>query len=447
VNRLTYKPPTHERGGYTIPEYEVLQLVWEEFSGMCQEEIRFNREDCRGTVTESLARKGYYVETPERGVVYEGEIARFHEVVQGIGDQYWARGTATDDLDGNPSSRDSWYWHATHTLNMETVDGPSKVVVDVFKEDEKSSDRDERVHINPYTWQHEHASHPDGDDEDEEVADINSAEDTPIPPIHPFVAVFDLRRHLRLRIHVNFMIRYAYDAALAERLVLPNHLKALVQMLVSTREHVFKDLVRGKSGGAVVLLAGPPGTGKTLTAEVYAESEGRALYSVQCSQLGTDSDALEEALLKVFARARRWQAVLLLDEADVYVHTRGSSLEQNAIVGVFLRVLEYQASVLFLTTNRPDDVDDAIASRCIARLTYPVPTSAEQARIWRVLADSSGAILSDPTIAQIVKSSPELTGRDVKNLLKLAMLVRRGAMIRHGDVEFAKQFKPTGLHK
>jgi len=200
--------------------------------------------------------------------------------------------------------------------------------------------------------------------------------------------------------------------------------------------------VHGKAGGAVVLLAGPPGTGKTLTAEVYAEAEGRALYSIQCSQLGTDPDELEDELLKVFARSKRWNAVMLLDEADVYVHERGNDLQQNAIVGVFLRVLEYQDSVLFLTTNRPDDVDDAIASRCIARLTYAIPTGPEQKRIWEVLADASGLPDGQLDVAGIVAAHPTLSGRDVKNLLKLARLINP-ERIDAETIRFVQQFKPT----
>ena len=149
-------------------------------------------------------------------------------------------------------------------------------------------------------------------------------------------------------------------------------------------------------------------------------------------------------LLKVFRRARRWNAILILDEADVYVRQRGHNLKQNAIVGVFLRVLEYQGSILFLTTNRPEDVDDAIASRCVARLFYDYPTVEEQKKIWRVLASATKATISDKTIADIGKKNPKLSGRDVKNLLKLSMMVKKGKEIDAATVEFVKQFKPTG---
>jgi hypothetical protein len=60
---------------------------------------------------------------------------------------------------------------------------------------------------------------------------------------------------------------------LADKLVLSDERKALVRLLIECEAGGFRDIVKGKGGGAVVLLAGPPGTGKTLTAEVYAEAE------------------------------------------------------------------------------------------------------------------------------------------------------------------------------
>lgn len=155
--------------------------------------------------------------------------------------------------------------------------------------------------------------------------------------------------------------------------------------------------------------------------------------------------SIESNLLKTFGRAKRWNAIMLLDESDVYVHERGNDLEQNAIVGVFLRVLEYQASMLFLTTNRPDDVDDAIASRCIAKLVYKTPTLDKQARIWRVLADGAGISMPDVEIKKVVQAHPKLKGRDIKNLLKLSRIMagKAGSAVTAAIVEQVTQFKPT----
>ena len=49
---------------------------------------------------------------------------------------------------------------------------------------------------------------------------------------------------------------------------------------------------------------------------------------------GLDPSLLEEKLWKWFRMAEEWQAVLLIDEADVYLEQRGigGSLERDAIV-------------------------------------------------------------------------------------------------------------------
>ncbi len=58
-------------------------------------------------------------------------------------------------------------------------------------------------------------------------------------------------------------------------------------------------------------------------------------------------------------------------------------MTMNAVVGVFLRVLEYFNGLLFLTTNRIDDIDEAIVSRCIALIKFtrrmPPPAGASGA--------------------------------------------------------------------
>ncbi len=447
VNEIRYHPERRDRGDYS-PAFVSVSLIWETFGGKKSDSLSFQESDCRGIpVAEALARQSYVPETPELRAAYITEVTRFGEVIKQIGKQYIATGTGTDNLDGNPSTRDSsWYWGREHTIQLVSDEGePSRVVVDVFFEKDDTDRREnDRTRVDVWFWSRVKLKIDTEDDDGDDVLEqIDDPEEVEIP-IHVYVAVFHLKKHLRMRVHVNHLTPYEYDAKLADKLVLPKELKALVHVLIEHKDAGFRDIVRGKAGGAVVLLAGEPGVGKTLTAEVYAESEKRALYSIQCSQLGTDPDTLEDALLKVFARARRWNAVVLLDEADVYVHERGDDLVQNAIVGVFLRVLEYQSSVLFLTINRPDDVDDAIASRCVARLNYPVPGPLEQWKIWRVLSENVGVKLADSVLTEICEKNPGLTGRDVKNLLKLAMLVARGQPITAAAVEYVKQFKPTG---
>lgn len=94
-----------------------------------------------------------------------------------------------------------------------------------------------------------------------------------------------------------------------------------------------EDIIAGKGAGLVTLLHGPPGTGKTLTAECVAESVGKPLYQVTCGEIGTHSSMLEERLEEIFDDAVTWGAILVLDEADVFLQERDyENLERNALV-------------------------------------------------------------------------------------------------------------------
>ncbi|UKZ45950.1 hypothetical protein TrVGV298_000145 [Trichoderma virens] len=88
--------------------------------------------------------------------------------------------------------------------------------------------------------------------------------------------------------------------------------------------------------------------------------------------LGTTAAEVEKALETNFALANRWDCVLLLDEADVFLAERTKEdFVRNGLVAVFLRVMEYYAGILFLTTNRVGDFDEAFTSRIHISLYYP----------------------------------------------------------------------------
>ncbi|CAN9133747.1 unnamed protein product [Alternaria alternata] len=93
------------------------------------------------------------------------------------------------------------------------------------------------------------------------------------------------------------------------------------------------DFIHGKGEGQIILLHGPPGTGKTLTAESVAEYTKRPLLSITAADLGHEPEALERSLLRYFKRASDWDAIVLLDEADVYLEQRTThDLKRNSIV-------------------------------------------------------------------------------------------------------------------
>ena len=64
-----------------------------------------------------------------------------------------------------------------------------------------------------------------------------------------------------------------------------------------------------------------------------SERAKRPLYVVGCGDLGIDVTAVEEKLATIFQRALTWNAIVLLDEADVFLQQRAvQDLQRNALV-------------------------------------------------------------------------------------------------------------------
>jgi hypothetical protein len=238
-------------------------------------------------------------------------------------------------------------------------------------------------------------------------------------PQHGYLHLFHLDWHRNIWVHARHVQAYVYQPASRERLVLPREHRDLIDILTVDRNFIVEDVVPGKSGGTTILCRGAPGLGKTLTAEVYAEVVGKPLYRVHSGQLGVTASSVEASLTTILQRAARWDCVLLLDEADVYIRRRDNDLQHNAIVAEFLRTLEYFSGLLFMTTNRVDDIDDAILSRCIAVIDYRPPGPGDARRLWTTLAAQLDAELPQALVDVLVKDYAGASGRDIKELLKL----------------------------
>lgn len=146
-----------------------------------------------------------------------------------------------------------------------------------------------------------------------------------------------------------------------------------------------QDLIQGKGRGLVVLLHGVPGVGKTATAEAVAMENKKPLFVVTCGDLGLSPSEVERNLTNMFRLAHIWDCVLLLDEADVFLSQRSKDdMKRNALVSVFLRVLEYYNGILFLTTNRVGHIDDAFKSRIHMSLYYPPLDKSQTRDIFRL---------------------------------------------------------------
>jgi SpoVK/Ycf46/Vps4 family AAA+-type ATPase len=171
-----------------------------------------------------------------------------------------------------------------------------------------------------------------------------------------------------------------------KHLVIESESKELVHALVTNQiaREQGTDIVEGKGNGLIILLHGGPGTGKTFTAESVAELAEKPLYRVTCGDLGTKPWEVEHYLESVFHLSKIWGCVVLLDEADVFLQQRSlTDLEGNALVSIFLRVLEYHEGILILTSNRVSTFDEAFKSRIQLSLHYENLTRSQRHRIWK----------------------------------------------------------------
>lgn len=156
------------------------------------------------------------------------------------------------------------------------------------------------------------------------------------------------------------------------------------------------DIIPGKGDGLIVLLHGPPGVGETLTAESLAKLSGKPLFTVSMTDVGTSPEAVERNLLRVFELATHWKALLLFDEADIFLETRSlQDLRRNSLVSVLLRIFEYFRGILFLTSNRVKTFDEAFQSRINVAVRYRQLTEPQRKRIWEFWLDKAADNISD----------------------------------------------------
>ncbi|KAK6221587.1 hypothetical protein LQW54_001359 [Pestalotiopsis sp. IQ-011] len=127
-----------------------------------------------------------------------------------------------------------------------------------------------------------------------------------------------------------------------EKVQLAENQKKLIQELVqshsndkdvnrNTPRSKMNDLTKGKGEGLVILLHGPPGVGKTLTAESVAQVTRKPLFPMGVGDVTTDPVQLERRLEQMFELAEVWHAVMLFDEADVFLESRASAADVTRV--------------------------------------------------------------------------------------------------------------------
>ena len=259
---------------------------------------------------------------------------------------------------------------------------------------------------------------------------------------------YSLRDKKWLRFWIDSVKDIVWNDKAFESLVLPSDQKKLILAFAESQvkhAQAFDDVIKGKGKGIIMLLSGSPGVGKTLTAESVAESMRVPLYMLSAGDLGTNPSGVEGRLSKILALVTRWHAVLLLDEADVFLEARSThDLERNKLVSIFLRILEYYEGFLFLTTNRVDNIDAAFESRIHLSLQYEELNLSSRYQIWKtflgVSASETGCFSEEnlQTLSEI-----PMNGRQIKNVIKTAQLLAssKGQPVSFDNVEVVTRLR------
>lgn len=301
-----------------------------------------------------------------------------------------------------------------------------------------------RVVIDCARWEDENPNHLIYLDTIHEAATHEA--DYQMPPLtsyqallaSPLVRGYALKNKRWMQFYVDNVHEIDFQEGAFASLVLSQERKDMIlsfaQSQVKNRDS-FDDVVRGKGKGIIMLLSGGPGIGKTLTAEVVAEEMRVPLYTMSAGDLGGDADAVDESLGKLMGMVSDWNAVLLLDECDVFLEARtANDLARNRIVSIFLRTLEYYQGILFLTTNRIANMDAAFDSRIHVTLEYPDLDATARRTIWKAFLDREAASVAadDNGGGDTVRISEEefdrlagivINGRQIKNIMKMAKLL------------------------
>ncbi|KAF0696031.1 Aste57867_13194 [Aphanomyces stellatus] len=232
------------------------------------------------------------------------------------------------------------------------------------------------------------------------------------------------------------------------QVVLPDEYKQTILSTVTAYEHFRTyrktsglDQTLSYGTGLVLLLCGASGTGKTMTVNAVAHHLKKRVLLVDFPSLqgkasqdrGGECDA---DLRGLFREADMSNAILFFDECESIFKQR--EMGGDRLLNALLTEMERYEGIVFLATNRPFDLDEAMHRRITAVFEYKAPDHIQRREIWRVLV--SDKLKCDPNVDwEAIALKYELSGGFIKNAILSALLkaIGRNAtdpVITHDDI-------------
>lgn len=183
-----------------------------------------------------------------------------------------------------------------------------------------------------------------------------------------------------------------------------------------------------RGAGLSALFHGPPGTGKTMAASLVARELEMDLFRIDLSKITSMwIGETEKHISEVFEQASLSRAILLFDEADSLFAKRTevkTSTDRYANLGVnfLLQQIEDYPGISILTTNKPENIDEAFKRRLRFDIEFPLPDAVQRRQLWASLIPPECA-LSGPVRFERLAEQFEMGGGSIQNaVLRAAFL-------------------------
>lgn len=205
-------------------------------------------------------------------------------------------------------------------------------------------------------------------------------------------------------------------------------LTSLSQLLrMKTKTH-YGLLASESINGAI--LYGPPGTGKTHLARIMAKECGTTLLVVTPADIQNCYVGETEKRIKAMfsLAAKLAPCTIFIDEGDSVFKARGQNDRDwtRKAMSQFLSEMDGLSKkkgspFLFIATNRPGDLDDAVCRRLPHAIHVGLPNVEDRKAIFEIYLKEE-KVADDVNVAELAERTKGFSGSDVRTLCVQAAL-------------------------
>lgn len=204
--------------------------------------------------------------------------------------------------------------------------------------------------------------------------------------------------------------------------------------LVNIRKRILED---SQHAGICISFYGPSGTGKTEKVLQLCKEAGRDIYNYNIADSETRYCGEKQKIInKMFTNFKNIcekyrenglrEPVLLLNEADALFSKRHdetdsnntANRENNQLQAELLNHIENFDGIMFITTNRLQNFDEAMERRFLYKIKFDNPNTSTQKAIWK----NKFPNLVDDDIEKVVSAYDNFTGGNIQNIKKKASI-------------------------